>query len=145
MLSISHGTPLRASAGYVLPGSRQPYAAAVKKPKGAIFPVFCTFPAVKGLHPARLSVQPLLPRRKSGKIRKNASFSSLSAVPFIFPDQPPPAFSSPSLQPLFIMGEKTGVRAKEKACFRTVQDKFQGFRPVVLDLRQKYARLSLSH
>jgi len=67
MLSISHGTPLRASAGYVLPGSRQPYAAAVKKPKGAIFPVFCTFPAVKGLHPARLSGQPLLPRRKSGK------------------------------------------------------------------------------
>ena len=52
MLSISHGTPLRASAGYVLPGSRQPYAAAVKKPKGAIFPVFCTFPAGKGLHPA---------------------------------------------------------------------------------------------
>ena len=141
MLSISHGTPLRASAGYVLPGSRQPYAAAVKKPKGAIFPVFCTFPAVKSLHPAR-------PCSHSGspeKIWKNASFSSLSAVPFIFPDQPPPAFSSPSLQPLFIMGEKTGIRAKEKACFRTVQDKFQCFRPVVLDLRQKYARLSLSH
>ncbi|PNC99948.1 hypothetical protein CXT95_11115 [Akkermansia muciniphila] len=58
---------------------------------------------------------------------------------------PPPAFSSPSLQPLFNMGEKTGIRAKEKACFRTVQDKFQGFRPVVLDLRQKYARLPLSH
>ncbi|ANU60240.1 hypothetical protein CXT94_09825 [Akkermansia muciniphila] len=36
-----------------------------EKTKGAIFPVFCTFPAVKGLHPARLSGQPLLPRRKS--------------------------------------------------------------------------------
>ena len=141
MLSISHGTPLRASAGYVLPGSRQPYAAAVKKPKGAIFPVFCTFPAGKGLHPA----SPCSHDGSQEKIWKNASFSSLSAVPFIFPDQPPPAFSSPSLQPLFIMGEKTGVRAKEKACFRTVRDKFQGFRPVVLDLRQKYARLSLSH
>lgn len=47
-------------------GSHMPlYAAAVKKPKGAIFPVFCTFPAMKGLHPARLSVQPLLPQRKS--------------------------------------------------------------------------------
>ena len=34
MLSLSHGTPLRASAGYVLPGSSQPYAAAVKKNKG---------------------------------------------------------------------------------------------------------------
>ncbi|PNC83424.1 hypothetical protein CXT96_08555 [Akkermansia muciniphila] len=34
-------------------GSHMPlYAAAVKKPKGAIFPVFCTFPAGKGLHPA---------------------------------------------------------------------------------------------
>ena len=141
MLSLSHGTPLRASAGYVLPGSRQPYAAAVKKPKGAIFPVFCTFTEGKGLHPA----SPCSHDGSPEKIWKNASFSSLSAVPFIFPDQPPPAFSSPSLQPLFIMGEKTGVRAKEKACFRTVQDKFQGFRPVVLDLRQKYARLSLSH
>ena len=53
------------------------------------------------------------------------------------PGSAPPAFSSPSLQPLFIMGEKTGIRTKEKACFRTVQDKFQCFRPVVLDLRQK--------
>ena len=123
-------------------GSHMPlYAAAVKKPKGAIFPVFCTFPAGKGLHPA----SPCSHDGSPEKIWKNASFSSLSAVPFIFPDQPPPAFSSPSLQPLSIMGEKTGVRAKEKACFRTVQDKFQGFRPVVLDLRQKYARLSLSH
>lgn len=43
MLSISHGTPLRASAGYVLPGSRQPYAAAVKKPKGPSFPCSALF------------------------------------------------------------------------------------------------------
>lgn len=110
MLSISHGTPLRASAGYVLPGSRQPYAAAVKKPKGAIFPVFCTFPAGKGLHPA----SPCSHDGSPEKIWKNASFSSLSAVPFIFPDQPPPAFSSPSLQPLFIMGEKPEFAQKKR-------------------------------
>jgi hypothetical protein len=68
-------------------GSHMPlYAAAVKKPKGAIFPVFCTFPAGKGLHPA----SPCSHDGSPEKIWKNASFSSLSAVPFIFPDQPLP-------------------------------------------------------
>lgn len=72
------------------PGAVSHNTAAVKKPRGAIFPAFCTFPVEKDLHPARLSGLPLLHRGSPGKIRKNASFSSLSAVPFIFPDQPLP-------------------------------------------------------
>ena len=133
MLSLSHGTPLRASAGYVLPGSSQPYAAAVKKPRGAIFPAFCTFPVEKDLHPARLSGLPLLHRGSPGKNTEERLIFLFICGTVHFPGS------------AFIMEEKTGVHAKEKACFRTVQDKFQGFRPVVLDLRQKYARLSLSH
>ena len=150
MLSLSHGTPLRASAGYVLPGSSQPYAAAVKKPRGAIFPAFCTFPVEKDLHPARLSGLPLLHRGSPGKNTEERLIFLFICGTVHFPGSaspgpPPPPSTPPPLQPLFIMEEKTGVHAKEKACFRTVQDKFQGFRPVVLDLRQKYARLSLSH
>lgn len=122
-------------------GSHMPlYAAAVKKPKGAIFPVFCTFPAGKGLHP----VSPCSHDGSPENMEERLILLFVCGTVHL-PGSAPPAFSSPSLQPLFIMGEKTGVRAKEKACFRTVQDKFQGFRPVVLDLRQKYARLSLSH
>ena len=119
--------------------------AAVKKPRGAIFPAFCTFPVEKDLHPARLSGLPLLHRGSPGKNTEERLIFLFICGTVHFPGSASPAFSSPPLQPLFIMEEKTGVHAKEKACFRTVQDKFQGFRPVVLDLRQKYARLSLSH
>ena len=141
MLSLSHGTPLRASAGYVLPGSSQPYAAAVKRPQGCNLSRILHFSCVE--RPS--SGLPLLPQRKSGKKYGRTPHSHLYLRYRSSSRISPLPFSSPSLQPLFIMGEKTGIRAKEKACFRTVQDKFQCFRPVVLDLRQKYARLSLSH
>lgn len=63
MLSLSHGTPLRASAGYVLPGSSQPYAAAVKRPQGCNLSRILHFSCVE--RPS--SGLPLLPQRKSGK------------------------------------------------------------------------------
>ena len=69
--------------------------AAGEKTRGAIFPEFRTFPAVKGLLPARISRPASAPAAEIWeKIRKNASFSSLSAIPFIFPDYPSPAFRS---------------------------------------------------
>lgn len=144
MLSLSHGTPLRASAGYVLPGSSQPYAAAVKNPGVQSFPHSALFlwrkTFIRPGYPAcPCSTEEV--REKYGRTPhfplylRYRSFSRISLSRFQL---------TASAAPLH-HGRKTGVHAKEKACFRTVQDKFQGFRPVVLDLRQKYARLSLSH
>lgn len=122
-------------------GSHMPlYAAAVKNQRGPSFPCSALF--LRGKAFIRPAPAPTTEVLKNMEERLILLFVCGTVH---LPGSAPPAFSSPSLQPLFIMGEKTGVRAKEKACFRTVQDKFQGFRPVVLDLRQKYARLSLSH
>ncbi len=117
---------------------------AVRKPQGVIFTASRTFPAVKGLHPTRLSGLPLFPQR-SGKNTEKRLIPFLSAMPFIFPAQPLPAFSSAAFAAPLHHGRKKPEFTQEEAYFRTVRDKFQGFRPVVLDLRQKYARFSLSH
>lgn len=127
------------------PGAVSHNTAAVKKPQGCNLSRILHFSC--GERPSSgPAIRPApAPQRKSGKNTEERLIFLFICGTVHFPGSASPAFSSPPLQPLFIMEEKTGVHAKEKACFRTVQDKFQGFRPVVLDLRQKYARLSLSH
>lgn len=126
------------------PGAVSHNTAAVKRPQGCNLSRILHFSCGERTSSDRLSGLPLFPQR-SGKNTEKRLIPFLSAMPFIFPAQPLPAFSSAAFAAPLHHGRKTGVHAKEKACFRTVQDKFQGFRPVVLDLRQKYARLSLSH
>lgn len=116
---------------------------AVRKPQGVIFTASRTFPAVKGLHPARLSGLPLFPQR-SGKNTEER------LIPLFIRDAVHLPGSAPRFQFSRLCSpsspwEKKPEFTQEEAYFRTVRDKFQGFRPVVLDLRQKYARFSLSH
>lgn len=91
-------------------GSHMPlYAAAVKKPKGAIFPVFCTFPAGKGLHPASPCSHDGSPENMEERLILLFVCGTVH-----LPGSAPPAFSSPSLQPLFIMGEKPEFAQKKR-------------------------------
>lgn len=118
------------------PGAVSHNTAAVKKPQGCNLSRILHFSC--GERPSSgPAIRPApAPQRKSGKNTEERLIFLFICGTVHFPGSASPAFSSPPLQPLFIMEEKTGVHAKEKACFRTVQDKFQGFRPVVLDLRQ---------
>ncbi len=117
---------------------------AVRKPQGVIFTASLTFPAVKGLHPARLSGLPLFPQR-SGKNTEKTPHSLFIRDAVHLPGSAPPRFQLSRLCRPSSSWEKKPEFTQEEAYFRTVRDKFQGFRPVVLDLRQKYARFSLSH
>ena len=96
------------------PGAVSHNTAAVKKPRGAIFPAFCTFPVEKDLHPARLSGLPLLHRGSPGKNTEERLIFLFICGTVHFPGSAPPAFSSPPLQPLFIMGEKPEFTQKKR-------------------------------
>ncbi len=86
---------------------------AVRKPQGVIFTVSRTFPAVKGLHPTRLSGLPLFPQR-SGKNTEKRLIHFLSAMPFIFPAQPLPAFSSAAFAAPLHHGRKNRTSRKKR-------------------------------
>ena len=73
------------------PGAVSHNTAAVKKPRGAIFPAFCTFPVEKDLHPARLSGLPLFPQR-SGKNTEERLIPHFICDAVHLPGSAPPRF-----------------------------------------------------
>lgn len=91
---------------------------AMEKPQGVIFTASLTFPAVKGLHPTRLSGLPLFPQRSGKNTEKRLiplfSFPFLSAMPFIFPAQPLPAFSSAAFAAPLHHGRKNRTSRKKR-------------------------------
>lgn len=92
------------------PGAVSHNTAAVKRPQGCNLSRILHFSCVE--RPS--SGLPLLPQRKSGKNTEERLILIFICGTVHFPGSAPPAFSSPPLQPLFIMGEKPEFTQKKR-------------------------------